>query len=91
MMMITGKTFSQKFPKSAGAQFVGELILVNNCLLIKTVRFINRRQLSTAPVDGARKKNSVLGKPKYTQTLPKIVSEKKVLEENSLFQKLSHN
>jgi hypothetical protein len=37
----------------AGAQCVRELILVNNRLLIKTVRFINRRQLSTAPVDGA--------------------------------------
>jgi hypothetical protein len=35
-------------------QCVRELILVNNRLLIKkTVRFINRRQLSTAPVDGA--------------------------------------
>jgi hypothetical protein len=29
------------------------LILVNNRLLLKTVIFINRRQLSTAPVDGA--------------------------------------
>jgi hypothetical protein len=60
MMMITGKTFPQKFPKSAGAQFVGELILVNNCLLIKTVRFINRRQISTAPVDGAVQRGAVL-------------------------------
>jgi hypothetical protein len=35
-------------------QCVQELILANNRLLIKTVRFINRRHLSTAPVDGRR-------------------------------------
>jgi hypothetical protein len=41
------------FFTSRWAQCVRELILENNRLLIKTVRFINRWQLSTSPVDGA--------------------------------------
>jgi hypothetical protein len=46
--------------------------LVNNRLLIKTVRFINRRQLSTAPVDGVALRCST-----FLQCKARNVDEKK--------------
>jgi hypothetical protein len=49
---------------SWGPECVWELILVNNRLLIKNVRFINKRQLSTAPVDGTARRCSTILKCK---------------------------